>query len=132
MDEVRARKLLERERQRLERLREERDRMAPHEMPERAPETAEGDQRGADAGTQVFDREMEDSVHEHVEEELAEVDAAIQRLDEGTYGICQETGDPIPDERLEERPAARYTIEGQRLVEKRDMPQQHEGADPTI
>lgn len=132
MEEARARELLQAERQRLERIRDERGEMASDINPERAPEAAEGDLRGGDSATNVFDREIDASVLEDLDRQLGEIDAAFQRLDDGTYGICEETGEQIPDERLEERPATRFTVEGQRIVEKRDTPEQYEGADPTI
>lgn len=49
---------------------------------------------------------------------LAEVDAALKRLDGGTYGICEMSGERIPRARLEALPAARYTVECQGFVEK--------------
>jgi DnaK suppressor protein len=42
---------------------------------------------------------------------LAEVEAAIDRIEAGTYGICEDTDDPIPFRRLEAEPTTRYTVE---------------------
>ncbi|MBX6765032.1 MAG: TraR/DksA C4-type zinc finger protein [Rubrobacteraceae bacterium] len=50
---------------------------------------------------------------------LASVQRALQKIDEGTYGICDETGEPIPRDRLEAVPEAIYTIEAQRRRENR-------------
>lgn len=49
---------------------------------------------------------------------LAEVEAAIGRMDAGVYGTCEETDDPIPFRRLEIDPATRYTAEAQEQVER--------------
>jgi DnaK suppressor protein len=49
---------------------------------------------------------------------LAEVDDALQRIEDGTYGICEGTGMPIPKERLEAIPWARYCVEYASLLEK--------------
>lgn len=48
---------------------------------------------------------------------LDEVDAALRRLEEGTYGYCEETHDPISIERLEAYPMARLSIEEQKKRE---------------
>ena len=48
-----------------------------------------------------------------VEDELADVERALQRLDEGTYGTCEACGVALPDERLTEAPAARFCAEHQ-------------------
>jgi DnaK suppressor protein len=41
---------------------------------------------------------------------LREIDAALYRIDEGTYGMCEESGEPIEKKRLEKQPWAKYTI----------------------
>jgi DnaK suppressor protein len=48
---------------------------------------------------------------------LDELDAALARMEDGTYGLCEETDDPIPLGRLRAQPTARYTVEAQELVE---------------
>lgn len=48
---------------------------------------------------------------------LREVEAALARLDQGTYGICEETGEPIPFGRLQAEPTSRYTVEALELLE---------------
>ncbi|RYD85109.1 MAG: TraR/DksA family transcriptional regulator [Verrucomicrobiaceae bacterium] len=53
------------------------------------------------------------------QETLAEVQAAIDRIESGTYGTCEVTGEPIPMERLEAIPWARCTLEGQKQLEER-------------
>ncbi len=76
------------------------------------------DQHPADQGTETFDRERDLSIREQVEGELAEVERALRKLEAGTYGRCEVCGRPIPAERLEAEPAARWCREDQRAVEQ--------------
>ncbi|MGB1701292.1 MAG: TraR/DksA family transcriptional regulator [Nannocystaceae bacterium] len=50
---------------------------------------------------------------------LAELDAALERFEEGTFGICEETDEPIPYGRLRVQPATRYSVAAQELLERR-------------
>ena len=65
----------------------------------------------ADQGSETFEREKDVAILEQLERDLAEIEAALQRLDEGTYGVDEVTGDPIAAERLEAYPVARTNIE---------------------
>jgi DnaK suppressor protein len=76
------------------------------------------DQHQADMGTETFEREKDLSILEQVEAELADIDHALRRLDEGTYGTCEIDGKPIPEERLEAMPAARLCLEHQAEAER--------------
>lgn len=76
------------------------------------------DQHQADMGTETFEREKDLSILEQVEAELADVEHALRRLDEGTYGTCEVCGQAIPDERLEAMPAARLCLEHQAQAER--------------
>ncbi len=76
------------------------------------------DQHQADVGTETFHREADLSILERVEAELAEVEHALRRLDEGTYGLCEACGKPISDDRLEAQPAARFCLEDQAIAER--------------
>ena len=60
---------------------------------------------------ELFEREKDVAILEQFENELAEIEAALQRLDEGTYGIDEVTGEPIAPERLEARPSARTNVD---------------------
>jgi DnaK suppressor protein len=51
---------------------------------------------------------------------IAKIDAALQRLEDGTYGYCEETGEPISLRRLEARPIATLSIEAQERHERRE------------
>lgn len=106
MDEVRARELLARERQRVERSLTDLE-PAPDE------ELSHVDQHPADAGSELFETEREAGLATQLREELAAVERAEQRLAEGKFGVSVESGEPIPDERLERMPWAERTVEEQ-------------------
>jgi DnaK suppressor protein len=72
----------------------------------------------AAAASQVFDQQRDLALRDRAEHHLALVDAAIARLDAGTYGACQRCGRPIPPERLEALPWAAYCIACQREVDR--------------
>jgi RNA polymerase-binding transcription factor DksA len=80
-------------------------------------ELSRADQHPADEGSETASREVAFSLREHVEAELAEIDAALARLDAGTYGICEACGRPIEPERLEAIPYARLCVRDQQLAE---------------
>jgi RNA polymerase-binding transcription factor DksA len=65
----------------------------------------------ADQGSETFEREKDVAILEQLENDLAEIEAALQRLDDGSYGIDEVTGDPIAPERLEAYPVARTNID---------------------
>jgi DnaK suppressor protein len=73
----------------------------------------------SDMGTDEAERDYLQGMDSTDQELLSEVQAAISRIEEGTYGKCEVTGEPIPMERLEAIPWARCTVEGQRLLEER-------------
>ena len=110
MDPNHARELLARERRRIEEalagLRREPDEELSHL-----------DQHPADEGTEVFEEERDEGLAERLREELEAIERAERRLEEGTYGISVESGQPIPDERLEEVPWAERTAEEQERFE---------------
>jgi RNA polymerase-binding transcription factor DksA len=62
-------------------------------------------------GSETFEREKDITILEQLERDLAEIEAALQRLDDGTYGIDEVTGEPISRERLEALPTARTDID---------------------
>lgn len=76
------------------------------------------DQHQADVGTETFEREKDLSILQEVEGELADIEHALQRLDDGTYGTCEACGKPIGDDRLEALPAARFCLEDQAAAER--------------
>jgi RNA polymerase-binding transcription factor DksA len=72
----------------------------------------------ADAGTDTFDRDFALSMVASEQEALSEIDAAIKRINDGTYGICEITQKPIAKERLLVVPFTRYTAEAQKDLER--------------
>ena len=75
-------------------------------------------QHMADAGTDTFDRDFALSMVSNEQDALTEIEAAIERIFEGTYGVCEMTGKNIRDERLMAVPFTRYSIETQKQLEK--------------
>jgi len=72
----------------------------------------------ADLGTDNYEQEFALGLMDSERKLLQEIDDALQRIEEGTYGICQGTGRPISKARLEAQPWARYCVEYARLLEK--------------
>jgi DnaK suppressor protein len=106
---------------RRERLEHERDRVGELigelksegldvEQAEQSGDLTHYDQHPADQGSELFEREKDLAILERLEVDLAEIEAALQRLDEGTYGVDEVTGEPIDPERLEALPAARTNV----------------------
>lgn len=64
-----------------------------------------------DGAAREADRQQEIRLARRAQVRLREVEAALARMDDGTYGECEETGEPIPFGRLEIEPTTRYTVE---------------------
>ena len=73
----------------------------------------------ADTATDTYDRELDYTLEENSEHLLGEIDAALQRIENGTYGTCTNCGSQIPEERLEALPWATLCIGCQRDRERR-------------
>ena len=71
------------------------------------------DQHLADDGSELFEQERDAGLADRLREELAAVKRAEERLILGTYGLSVESGEPIPDDRLEAVPWAERTVEEQ-------------------
>lgn len=96
-----------------------------------APAIAEDATEPGDSQDHAADEvEMRDALalSDHARERLREIEAALARMADGTYGVCEETGEPIPFERLRAEPTTRYTVEVLELLEEERA---HEGADPS-
>src|SRR6266487_6796401 len=89
---------------------------APAEAP--GGEVSSGDQHIADIGSQTFEREKDISILSGVDAELADVEWALRRLADGTYGTCEACGRSIGTARLQARPATRFCIEDQLRKER--------------
>ena len=72
----------------------------------------------ADLGTDNYEQEFVLGLMDSERKLLREIDDALQRIEEGTYGTCEGTGKPIPKARLEAQPWARYCVEYARMLEK--------------
>jgi DnaK suppressor protein len=75
------------------------------------PEDTEPASSPADRATELQDREVEEGLAEQLRDELAAIERAEERLTGGTYGLSVESGEPIPDARLEAIPWAERTAE---------------------
>ncbi|MGE3303558.1 MAG: RNA polymerase-binding protein DksA [Hyphomonadaceae bacterium] len=74
----------------------------------------------ADRATSETDRSLELRTRDRQRKLIAKIDAAIRRIDDGTYGYCEETGEPIALSRLEARPIATLSLEAQERHERRE------------
>ncbi len=72
----------------------------------------------ADHASVTYDRELDDTLEENAEEILREIEDALGRIDDGTYGTCAACGAEIPPERLEAVPYATLCVEDKRRLER--------------
>ena len=117
---------VEKQRQRLQEIKVELERMVrglEEDQQHRAEE--EGDFTQHDSGDMsqsLFNRELDATVEQTMEKRLGAVERALQKVEEGTYGLCDDTGEAIPKGRLEAMPEAIYTVEAQQRREKERRP----------
>jgi DnaK suppressor protein len=74
----------------------------------------------ADRASSETDRAIELRARDRQRKLISKIDAALQRIEDGTYGFCEETGEPITLKRLEARPIATLSIEAQERHERRE------------
>jgi DnaK suppressor protein len=74
----------------------------------------------ADRASSETDRAIELRARDRQRKLISKIDAAIQRIEDNTYGYCEETGEPISLKRLEARPIATLSVEAQERHEKRE------------
>ena len=110
MDPARARELLAAERARIEQALAQRGHVDAGEP------TDEDDP--ANQASDLYQDELDEGLAEDLREELRAVERAEARLAAGTYGLSIESGEPIPDERLEAYPTAERTVDEQRRLER--------------
>jgi DnaK suppressor protein len=108
VDPEHARQLLERERQRIEAA-------TAGLGPEAIGEAEEPGERGSEG---LYQKEFDVGRADGLREELAALERAEARLAAGTYGLSVESGEPIPDGRLELRPTAERTVEEEALRDR--------------
>ena len=73
-----------------------------------------------DRASSETDRELELRARERQRKLISKIDSALARLDDGTYGFCEETGEPISLRRLEARPIATLSVEAQERHERKE------------
>ena len=73
-----------------------------------------------DRANEEIERSIELRTRDRERKLIAKINAAIKRIDDGTYGYCEETGDPISVKRLEARPVATLSLEAQEAHEKKE------------
>ncbi|HXF97892.1 MAG TPA: TraR/DksA C4-type zinc finger protein [Gaiellaceae bacterium] len=73
----------------------------------------------ADTASETYLRELDESLEEQAELLLSEIEDALRRIDEGSYGVCAACGRPIAPERLEAVPWAKLCLEDKRAEERR-------------
>ncbi|WP_219974956.1 TraR/DksA family transcriptional regulator [Rubrobacter xylanophilus] len=119
-------RFIARQRQRLLELREELQEMVRGMEEDQASRgEAEGDASEHDPGDmshQMFTREMDATVGLQARRRLEDVERALEKIEEGTYGVCDDTGEPIPRGRLEAMPEAIRTVEAQQRHDRNRRP----------
>lgn len=113
MDADHARQLIVSERERLEGLVREREveGIGTESETGSISELSSNDQHQGDLGSETFEREKDFSLLEQLEAEIGDLDAALCKVEEGTYGICEICGKEIAPERLEAMPGTRTCID---------------------
>ncbi len=90
-------------------------------------ELSQYDNHPADSGTELYEREKDIALDGHLKEELSDIEYSLNQMENGTYGICEVTGQEIPLERLEALPTARTIKEASPNQEiSRDRPVEEE------
>lgn len=75
-----------------------------------------------DLGQSMFNREMDATIEGQVGRRLEDVERALEKIEEGSYGVCDDTGGEIPKGRLEAVPEAIRTVEAQQTFERERRP----------
>ena len=115
-DYAKYRKLLEEEKGRLTSAVDFLEKENPGSISDELGELAEGgtDNHLGDTATALHDRELDKGIEEGAKQTLADIDAALQRIEDGTYGTCEVCGEPISPDRLAAIPWTRLCIDDQR------------------
>jgi RNA polymerase-binding transcription factor DksA len=108
---------LRKQRDRLLKLREDISKQLHQLTAEACEETPNYSMHMADAASDSFDRDLVLGLASFEQEGLYEVDAALKRIEDGSYGFCELTGKPIPRARLEAIPWTRFSLEAENQLE---------------
>jgi DnaK suppressor protein len=119
VDTERFRGILEEERQRVQDAISYLHEETPGSLEDETEEiVGNSDNHLGDTATATLDREIDYSLEENSEHVLRSIDGALQRIEEGTFGICESCGQPISEERLEAIPYATQCIDCRRKGER--------------
>ena len=118
-----ARRRLEQEWQLLLRARDaiDSEQLSARSEDESVGELAPMDQHQADVGSETFEREKDFSIRDQLDRDLRAIQEAFVRIELGTYGVCESCRAPIPDERLDAVPTARFCFDHERAWELRTL-----------
>jgi RNA polymerase-binding protein DksA len=119
IDTSRFKDALTQERQRIQAALDNLHEENPGSITDETGEDAVYDNHLADTATVTYDRELDYTLEENAEHMLSDIDAALRRIDDGTFGKCTNCGNEIAPERLEARPWATLCINCQRSREGR-------------
>ena len=119
IDTDRIRETLQAQRERVAAALAYLERENPGSLEEQTGELTSADSNHmADVATETYDREMDYTLADNDEQVLQAIDAALARLDDGTYGVCRTCGNRIDEGRLEARPWADQCIDCRRREER--------------
>jgi RNA polymerase-binding protein DksA len=90
----------------------------PGSLADETEETSFQDNHLGDIATATFDREMASTLEDNSNHVLTEIDSALQRIEDGTFGLCERCSNPIDIERLQALPWATLCIEDKRKQER--------------
>lgn len=120
LDAEKFRKQLLEERERLvEQAKHFQRRASAEDQSDESSELADYDNHPADAATETFEREKDLAIDQNTTQLIENIDRAIEKIDNGTYGICDRCGNVISKARLEALPYAAFCIECQDIVDGR-------------
>ncbi len=117
IDTERFRELLTEERGRVQTALDGLQHQYPRSLEEEGEESGSETHPG-DMGTETFDRELDLTLEDNEHAVLERIDAALQRIEDRTYGVCRVCGKQIPPERLEAMPWVDLCIDDQRKLER--------------
>ena len=118
-------KFVAQQKERLEQVRDELVRIQRGMQDDEQNRSEEQGDTTLDSGDQsqrMFDREMDATIGEQAGQRLREVERALEKIEEGTYGLSDDSGDPIPKGRLEAMPEAIRTVNEQQEFERERRP----------
>jgi RNA polymerase-binding protein DksA len=119
VDTDRFRTLLEQERERIVNAIEYLASENPGNMQDELGELAGGsDNHLGDMASVTFDRELDEGLEEGAQQTLGQIDRALAKIGDGSFGVCERCGKPIGEERLLARPWATLCIDDQRLADR--------------